>query len=93
MQPIPPIVLRAQSVKAELADSQNMKVKVEKKDEDIKELRRLLKLKVSWHEKLLFFNNWYSVEPEGMLVKKGAFVLALSGCVSRKRCVTDLLSV
>ena len=39
--------MRAELVKAELADTEKMKLKLEKKDEDIKELKRLLKLKVS----------------------------------------------
>ena len=46
MQPIPPVVARAQAVKAEFADSENFKIKLENKEESIKDLKRQLKLKV-----------------------------------------------
>ena len=49
--------MRAELVKAELADTEKMKLKLEKKDEDTKELKRLLKLKVScWDAAVTVFN-------------------------------------
>ena len=41
------MLLRSQIVKQQMADIENMKLKIEAKDEDIKELRRQLMLKVS----------------------------------------------
>ncbi|PSN47807.1 Dynactin subunit 1 [Blattella germanica] len=44
-KPVPPIVLRAQTVKKELEETKNLKHKLEAKEADIKELRITLKLK------------------------------------------------
>ncbi|ELT87630.1 hypothetical protein CAPTEDRAFT_161353 [Capitella teleta] len=44
-EPIPPVVARAQAVKAEFADSENLKIKLENKDEAIKDLKRQLRIK------------------------------------------------
>lgn len=44
---MPPIETRANVVKATLSDTENLKVKLENKDADLKELKKQLKLKVS----------------------------------------------
>ena len=46
-QPIAPIMTRINAVKAQFADVDKIKYKLEAKDEDIRELRKQLKLKVS----------------------------------------------
>ena len=38
--------IRANTVKANLSDTENLKVKLENKDEDLKELKKQIKLKV-----------------------------------------------
>lgn len=45
-QIVPPIEVRSQTVKSELNDSENMKFKLESREENIVELRKQLKLKV-----------------------------------------------
>ena len=47
LQVVPPVETRANIVKALLSDTENLKVKLENKDEDLKELKKHLKLKVS----------------------------------------------
>ena len=46
-QTVAPIVTRIEAVKAQFADVEKIKYKLEAKDEDIRELRKQLKLKVS----------------------------------------------
>lgn len=48
-----PVVTRATIVKNKLSDLENMKIKLENKDEDIKDLKKQLKLKVR-HKGMLF---------------------------------------
>jgi hypothetical protein len=42
------VVARAQAVKAEFADIENLRIKLENKDEAIKDFKRQLRLKVSF---------------------------------------------
>ena len=42
--------MRANTVKANLSDTENLKVKLENKDEDLKELKKQIKLKVRGNE-------------------------------------------
>ncbi|XP_013412801.1 dynactin subunit 1 isoform X3 [Lingula anatina] len=44
-KPMPPVMTRANQVKGEISDTENLKYKIEAKDEDIKELKKQLKLK------------------------------------------------
>ena len=44
---VPPVEIRANAVKANLSDTENLKVKLENKDEDLKELKKQIKLKVN----------------------------------------------
>ena len=46
-QPAAPVDIRAQAVKAEFADIENLKVQMLSKDELVTEMKRLLKAKVS----------------------------------------------
>ena len=46
-KPTHPVNTRAGSVKAQISDIENVKYKLENKDEEIKELRKLLRMKVS----------------------------------------------
>ena len=46
LQPVPPVVLRASSVKSQIADIEAIKFKMETKEEQIMDLKRQLKLKV-----------------------------------------------
>jgi hypothetical protein len=43
---VPPVVLRASSVKSQIADIESIKFKMESKEEQIMDLKRQLKLKV-----------------------------------------------
>lgn len=45
LQDTPPIVQRAQNIKAELKDSEHIKYKLESKDQDLRDLRLLMKQK------------------------------------------------
>ena len=47
-QPVPPVQLRAKQTKAETAESENLRYKLENKEEDIKELKKQLRLKVQY---------------------------------------------
>ncbi|KAL3863717.1 hypothetical protein ACJMK2_005462 [Sinanodonta woodiana] len=44
-KPVPPVVMRAKAVKSQIADIENMKFKLESKEDDVKELKRQIKLK------------------------------------------------
>ena len=46
LQPVPPVVARSKFVKSEFADSENMKYKLENKEEEVKELKKQLRIKV-----------------------------------------------
>jgi len=47
LQPVPPVIVRANTVKASVADIEGMKVKLDGRDEAIRELKKQLKMKVS----------------------------------------------
>ena len=64
-KPTHPVNTRAGSVKAQISDIENVKYKLENKDEEIKELRKLLRMKVS---RIIFINKaiysiWYRNTP------------------------------
>ena len=46
-QILPPVVVRANFVKSQIADIETLKQKLENKEEDTRELKKLIKLKVS----------------------------------------------
>ena len=48
VQPVPPVMSRASTVKSEIADSENMRYKLENKEEDLRDLKKQLRMKVSW---------------------------------------------
>lgn len=47
-KPVPPVVLRSEAYKAEIKEAEGMKIKVENKDADIKELKLLVRAKGGW---------------------------------------------
>lgn len=54
LQPTPPVVLRANAVKSQVSDIEAIKFKMEGKEEQIMDLKRQIKLKVSLPRSLVF---------------------------------------